>query len=387
MQSVITDLSSQRIKSSEQGDQKKLEAAKQELELLKRQKTVLESTLQDLQFRADELKCELAEKKKDQEEESPEVGHGVFFKLLTQLENREAELREKIEQQKKVYSSLTHEHSIVQQQNKKLKRELETQKNHLYNDEMNYRTARDKLDDLNSQIIDKENEYADLCELAEQLEQELIQKSEENKNADKNLTDDLRKKRDELIVDLTRRQAEHNDMKNKIQQTERECILRKQRQEKELKKAESINEWKVERTQLNQNIIKSKKKLSDTLKALESARKRENTLKAKFKELLGEDDPGDGTGLTARRMLQAEIDRITNMSDEVMEQELQVEREYYDSLKQQIEILEKSLKTFDSYRKDLLSSLDEEYEQASNTGYIQLLKEDLQEVVQEKNRG
>lgn len=382
---IINDLSNQRVKASEQNEKKRLEAAVQELELLKRQQSVLESTLNDLQFSIDELKCERAEKEKMLEENEPEVEHGAFFKILTQLENREVELQEKIKEQKKIYADLMHEQSIVQQKNKKLQKELETQKVHLHNDEMNSRTARDKLDVLTTEIIEKENEYHDLCELAEQLEQELVQKSEENKNANENLNENLKKQRDKLIVDLIRRQAEENDMKNKIIQTERECAARKKQQEREIKKAESINEWKIVRQKLNTIIIKSKKKLNDTLKSLESTRNKETALRAKFKELLGEDDPGDGTGQMARRMLQAEIQRLSNLPDDEYEQDLAVEREYYDSLKRQIEILENSIKKFEGYRTDILSSLDEELIQASNDGYVCLLKQDLQESIQMKN--
>ena len=382
---LLSKLQKQRNLRKNQSTEERVEAANEQILILRDQKEALESTLKDLKFEIDEIKCSKTEKSEQNQGNKDSLSRGLFFKLLSQLEDEENELKEKILMQKKALSDLTHQRNVILQQNKKIESEVSLKKELSYNAEMNARASRDKLLDLQDVLSQKEREYTSLCEQSESINNELVAKTDDIEQNNKNVVENLKKKKIELIVELQTKENEEKEMKNKAKDTERLCEAKKKRQEEDIQRSQSVNEWRSQRKFLTSKLVASRKKLSAELKNLESARKKESELQEKFKKLLGEDDPGDGTGETARRILQTEINRIQNAPGLEAFVELQVEREYKESLEREINTIEKSIKMFNKYKKGVVNSLNQELEECSNEGYINLLKKEMAEAFSESN--
>ena len=382
---LLSKLQKQRNSRKNQSTEERIEAANEQILILRDQREALESTLKDLKFEIDEIKCSKTEKNEKKQGGKATLSRGLFFKLLSQLEDEENELKEKIQQQKKALSDLAHQRNVILQQNKKIESEASLKKELSYNAEMNARASRDKLLDLQDVLGQKEKEYASLCEQSASINNELVAKTGDIEQNNANVLENLKKKKIELTVELQTKEEEEKEMKNRVKETERLCEAKKKRQEEEIQRSQSVNEWRSQRKFLASKLFASRKKLSAELKNLESARKKENELQEKFKKLLGEDDPGDGTGETARRILQTEINRIKNAPESEASAELQVEREYKESLEREINTIEKSIKVFKKYKKGVVNSLNKELEECSNEGYINLLKQEMAEAFAESS--
>ena len=382
---VLKKFREQRAEKEKQMNESKIEAAKEQLNILKNQKDALEATLQDLQFQIDEIKCDKSAKKEEPVKKGPEVSQGLFFKLLTQLETEESELREQIQAQKKRFANLMHEHNVTLQQNAKIEKAVQQEREKAYNEEMSARIQRDKLEDLQGILFTKEEEYRTLCEKADQIEQELVAKTDDIVLNNKFLMETLIQQRNQLLIDLQKKQNEEEAMKKQVKQTERYCEERRAEQEKDMQKAQSVNEWRSQRKLLTTKLVAARKKLSTELKNLEGSKKRELDMQNKFKQLLGKDDPGDGTGTMARRILQTEINRLQNLPESEAAIELQIERDYKETLERELITLENSNKTFEKYRKETLSALNDELEECQNQGYINLLRSEMAETLSKAN--
>lgn len=355
------------------------EAVEEQLEILKRQKAVLQLTLDELQEDINEFKN--THKNIEQKKQKQKIEQGVFFSILTKLEQNEDDLRKKIAEQKKILLSPNREMLNAQKQNIRLNQEHQQEIERNKKEREAAYAARDRFEDLATVALEKEQEYTELCDQVEALEEKLKQITKELAEGKIKMKDDLETQKRKLMVNLARKKDEENRLKRNLVESEKHAEITRKKNEKELQDAESVKTWQAQRKILSKRLIAERSKLEAELKNLDSAMRREQNLHSKFKELLGEDDPGNGTGLKARLLVQGAIDELENSTEYQLENEIEIEREYGDQLRQELALLEKSQAIFDDYKKDLVSSLQEELDECSNDSYIMMLKGEMAELL------
>ena len=354
-----------------------IEAAKKQIESLKVQKSKLQKEIEMLNFEKNELLSYQTDVDPQEDEDEGDHGEGTFFTLLAQLEAEEASLRGELQSYKDLQRDLGHEKSKYVQMNKKLSTVVETARGRCKEEKNTIRHLKDDLLDLNEQLERQKTHLNELQETCRDLRDE-----------SREVTEVLKKQGEGVLMELMEEERRKKEVLEKLRRDEKvkkEAVERERRNYEasvaecnaKIAKQQSISSWLNDRTILSGRLKKSRQQLMVAKQNLIDAKKREGLLSEKFVKLLGEDDP-DGTGDAAKRMVQAEIDEIEGGKGKPeISQEIKLEKEYGDDLREQLDTLEKSVKAFEAHRSQTMADLNQEMLDCSQDGYLKLLQNEL----------
>lgn len=365
-----------------------ISVAQRQLSILHNQIDKLQAQKSDLEFNANELELALEtyQNTEENEEEHNQPQEGTFFTLLSQLEVSEAALTSEIKALKEHKHDLKHQQTKYKSENQILKNRLKIDQDRIETHEQQLVNERNRLLHLDTVFNDQYNEYQELVDISQKLEDESSRLTNELLSHKANLVEQLKSDIREREKELERLRKTHTELQNQYNKHERDSQKRIQEKKLEKQNIDKINSWMHDRTILIGRLRKTKTQLSNELKNLEAAKKREADIKQKFKALVGEEDPGDGTGVRARQMVQAELDQIADNAPTDLDQEIQIEQEYGTDLDIQLKKIEDSFKLFENHRKETINSLQLELDECSQDGYLVLLKSELTELQHSMSR-
>lgn len=313
---------------------------------------------------------------------------GQFFGYLNSIENREVEISAKIEANKQIQSKLRHDLSTYQQQNMKLKSELEPLID-MYNDEeAKYRNSDDIKKDLLISLDQKTIENENILQKCEELKEELDARNEELNGVTLQTFTELKKK-------LKTRKEELANIRNKSESLRSKCESMERTQRKELlntkdklQKGASVTKWRTDRSVLKNKLKMLKTQLYNEQKNIEQTAKRDKDLDDKFKKLLDE-DPNHNFGQCekARKCVLALINDSKSRTKKVaFTTDLDYENEYTEQLLKEKEKIKKSKQIFNEYKDNVLSGLNIELDGCSQNGYIKLLRDEFYQLQNELSK-
>ena len=354
-----------------------IEAAKKQIQSLKTQTTQLRKEIDNLNFEKNELLSYQNDTDQIEDEGDDEHPEGTFFTLLAQLEAEEASLRGELQSYKDLQRDLGHEKNKYVQMNKKLSAVVETERGRCKEEKNKIRQLKDDLLELNEQLEKQKTHLSELQDTCRDLRDESLE-----------VTEVLKRQGEGILMDLVEKEREKKQLLEKLrkdEKTKKEMVDRERREyeasvaqcNSKIAKQQSISSWLNDRTILSGKLKRSRQQLMLAKQNLIDAKKRESLLSEKFRKMLGEDDP-DGTGPGAKRMVQAEIDELRGgRGVQDTSEEIEIEREYGDELREQLDKLERSVKEFEEHRNQTMSDLNEELLDCSQDGYLKLLQSEL----------
>lgn len=351
--------------------------AERHLRRLLDQKRRLQERLENLDFAMDELAMEktcMEEMAEQNEVIEPES----IFEYLTLIESQEARIRHEIRENDVRKQNLSHYRHVCTNRNKELERKLSSESTKLDRLETENRALDDEIKDLEEKINNGKILHAELTTACEALESELAEK--ENEPSTEAEIARLKAKLIRKQEKLETRRKQLADTELELDRGERAAEARTKQEKAEIQKLESVKNWEAERRLLAKKMKEEKQKLLSTLSNLDVSRKRDQALSEKIREIAGSDDPGDGTGLRARQMLQAEIESFDERDLPPESEVISLENDYNEELEEQMRILEASKTTLRAYRQQVLSDLQEELQNSLQAGYLALLQADLDAV-------
>ena len=154
--------------------------------------------------------------------------------------------------------------------------------------------------------------------------------------------------------------------------------------EKMLRKAKSILENQREYVRLESELRKINKELEKSKRGLRTAEDRRKLLIEKMQDLLGDDDPGDGTGEMAKIIILSKIESIeqTDMNEKL--DELSIENEYHEDLQRQWQLLEATWNLLQEKKETDIKELQKELEECQGDGYMAMLKEECNDLIRKR---
>lgn len=348
---------------------------------LENQKISLQDTLdalrEDLAFAKEEERSAL---QRVRERVQP-MNEGLFFQMLTSLEQQEEKLKNRLVVQKKYQEAIEHDFQRYEKKAGEFDNVIDDLERKLEDEMNNVCRARDELIQLEGAAQDKEHAYQDLSEKCDAFEVEIERRAGDINRKRSEIMDDLNRKKSKLIRNLEEAKREESELRSRVQQSTRYLKQKRKEQQKVLEDVESVKNWNSERKILSGRLAKAKQYFEQESRRYENAVRREEELKYKFLELLGGDDPGDGTGLRAKQLVQGAINKIRSSQDGSTGLELAVEQDYADQLQIEYDNLVKSAKMFQQYRDDLISSLETELTGTVNDGYLKLLRDEWKNLI------
>ncbi|KAK8893666.1 hypothetical protein M9Y10_022093 [Tritrichomonas musculus] len=313
---------------------------------------------------------------------------GQFFGYLNSIENREVEISAKIEANKQIQSKLRHDLSTYQQQNMKLKSELEPLIDTYNDEEAKYRNSDDIKKDLLISLDQKTIENENILQKCEELKEELDARNEELNGVTLQTFTELKKK-------LKTRKEELANIRNKSESLRSKCESMERTQRKELlntkdklQKGASVTKWRTDRSVLKNKLKMLKTQLYNEQKNIEQTAKRDKDLDDKFKKLLDE-DPNHNFGQCekARKCVLALINDSKSRTKKVaFTTDLDYENEYTEQLLKEKEKIKKSKQIFNEYKDNVLSGLNIELDGCSQNGYIKLLRDEFYQLQNELSK-
>lgn len=365
-----------------------IEAAKKQIASLQRQKKELTKTYLDLEFRLDELHSNLellqttdAETNNNNSSNiEDETEDGTFFTLLAELESEEAALRGEIQSYKDLQKSLGHDRAILANTNKKMQKELDFAKKKLDSSQNQFTVNKNILNQLQLEFDQKSTELENVIQSCSQLQKEEIKLSEELAQRTDNVVNELkqieRERKAEYDEELKRGERLKKDL------NEKQRILQNQvdTMSKKLMKEQSVSSWKSDRSIITNKLRKAKKQILIEQQSLITAKKRKENIEKDFKRLLGDDDPGDGTGARAKQLVRAEINSMDPSPQPDFDDEKLIEYDYNRELQGELRLIDESLEVFRKHREETLRALQNEYEECTQQGYLKLLRSEMNEL-------
>ncbi|KAH0792512.1 hypothetical protein GPJ56_003689 [Histomonas meleagridis] len=236
---------------------------------------------------------------------------------------------------------------------------------------------------LNSEIMElqtlldnKEEELQELIDQCNELQDEEIAITKSLKQYDEGYVEKLRSKLKKKQDELKSSQNLEKNLQKKYTKLLHQYQVNKSRQERQLKSVMSTSNWMNERSILLAKIAKSKDKFTKDKQNLNSTLQRKQVIQRKFKSLLGEDDPGNGTGERVKQMVLAELEERSNNvhDDNDLVEQMIIEENYNLQLNEELQKLQKSNELLDQHISEVLDSLNDELQECSQNGYLKLLK-------------
>lgn len=347
------------------------------LSMLLSQKEKLQT---DLEFLEEEPICESITTQKRPKRSNTEN----FFESLRQHESRNEELDQKILAEEEIYRNNSHEMRKLNSQIRKLDQELKISQTRLKKEEETWKQTEAAVEQLEDKLLQKETKQLQMEEDCGNMKRDLQsitktlqEESRENYNIVKSRIDELEK----ILEDETERQAELEEQVRSLEATKRQ-----QEEEKEhlLQKAKDIQENQKQHARLHKELGNINRTLERAKRELQIADERNRTLVEKMQDLLGDDDPGDGTGEMAKLILLSKIESVeqTDMNEQL--DELSIENEYNEELKQQMQLLEDTWDLLLSERDKIMTGLQNELSACRDDGYIEMLREEYNKLMRKR---
>ena len=365
---------------------RRLKLIQDDIEVAKKTKANLEKSNEELSEKIDEETFQLEElrskqfevddEEEDDKQSEKENTKKTFFGNLADLEAWEASTRAQIEELKSLSLRLTHEYTAETQKRKQLSNKLSTNKERFdlqLEQKVKYQSDLSVADQESIQLQEKVD---DLSEAATELEEEYAQRLAEFQTADDTVQRELEEqkkplieKRKALIMELDKVEREYQRAQEKAEEERKNAM-------KEEKRATSVGSWIAARSILLDKMKRKRQQMDRESNSLEKEKATTEELKRKFISMFGNDDPGDGSGPLAKVMVQAEIDSSSKVEVQSAsaQQEINVELQYNETLKETLNQLDNSIKVFENYKKSALKSLKEEIDECNQDGFLVLLQ-------------
>ena len=248
---------------------------------------------------------------------------------------------------------------------------------------LNLTTENRNLNDLNldsqKKIDDKEVEYRETILNSVRFQKELEKKTNPLKDYDNQL-DDLRKERDQIQKELAIKEQHLKSMEKQIEQAEYERQKMMEKRKAQEDKMLSINNWKYKRSTLSTQIKKSKEEYYAILSNISYQNKRDERISERLRNILGEDEKGDGSSIIARKYLQTEINEYMTTNDPIKDEEIMAEQDYNSQLLSELELVENSINSLQQQKLKIIHGLKGELNQCSQDGYIKLLENEMKSI-------
>lgn len=363
-----------------------IEAAKKQIASLQRQKKDLTKTCLDLEFRLDELRSNLEElqnlnQNTNQEDEENEADvEGTFFTLLSELESEEAALKGEIQSYKDLQKSLGHDRATLANTNKRMQKELDSDKQKLESAQDTLTVSKNVLNQMQLEYDTKSTELENLIQSCSRLQNEEISLNEELMKHSDNVVNELKQIEKERKAEYEEELKREERLKKDLNATQRKMQSQVDNMNKKLIKEQSISSWRSDRSIITNKLRKAKQQIILEQQSLSTAKKRKENLENEIKRLLGEEDPGDATGVRAKQLVRAEIDSLEPQTQFDNDDEKTIEYDYNRDLLSQLELIENSLLIFKSHREETLLSLQNEFQECTQQGYLKLLKSEMNEL-------
>lgn len=361
-----------------------IEATKKQIQSLEKQKNILNQKYKDIEFTLDELRSNMdtIQTDNDEDDENGDDSEGDFFTLLSDLENEEAALRGELQSYKELQKSLAHDRRKYSSVNSKLKSDLNIDKQKLESLQDEIKKSDDELKDLQVQLDTRTTALNDLIQRCTDLQTEEIEISDELKRLGESMVTELAEAEKNQKILLSEAKKKEEDTTKLLARTQREYQKNVDKLNQDLSRQNSISFWRNDRALLTGKLKKAKTQLQTELQNAKSAQKRQDTLSMSMKKMFGENDPGDGTGIRAKEIVLAGIERLKSEMEypDNDEEQLQIEMDYNNDLHNQLEMIESSLETFYKHRNETINSLNDELFECTQDGYLKLLQSELSEL-------
>lgn len=358
--------------------------AKKYLQIILNQNDKLKSAIDNLDFKIDESEIEENGIYEQMEEIQNHITNGItetssFFEFLNAIDDQQSLISSEIESNKKTFNSMYHQKIKLTQSVDSLNRQTESKKHQLLSMSTENRNLNDLLLESQKKVDDKEIEYRESVLNSVRFQKELENKTSPLVNYDYQL-EELRKERDQVQRELLIKEQSLISMEKQIEQTEydRQKMIEKRKAQEN--KMLSINTWKYRRATLSTQIKKNKEEYYTILTNINYQKKRDERISEKLRNILGEDEKGDGTSTIAQKYLQAEINEFLSTDDPIKNEEIMVEQDYNSQLLAELELIENSINELQQQKSKAIQGLKGELEQCSQDGYIRLLENEMKSI-------
>ena len=356
-----------------------IKAATKHLGALNNEKEELLKQLSDLEFNLEELQLE-NDSLKQNSSESNSSQAGTFFVYLSYLENEENSLKAELKAHQQMSRELSHKKNIIFQKNRSLHHKIEIERQQIEDETEQIAIITDNLQERNDILYEKQQYFSELQAACTQFEAEINQKNEEIKSYGKTVTENLIQQEAQLKAKIEKKQKKYEEMKKEVAKEERKMQKAINLQKEQLMIQQSSRNWQNERALLMGKLQKLRTQLLTQAKNSENSKNRNNELRKRLKSILDDDDPGDGTGMRAKKLVFAEIKSIENRQPSHVDEELMLEQGYSEELSQQLDLIRESVRLFKLHREETFKSLKEELDECTQGGYLRLLQEEFNEL-------
>lgn len=363
-----------------------IEAAQKQIASLQRQKKELAKTCLDLEFRLDELHSNLEllqtsnQDNDDEAEDNDENVEGTFFTLLSELESEEAALKGEIQSYKDLQKSLGHDKAMLSNTNKRIQKELDLEKKKLDTAQDKLTVSKNVLNQLQLEYDAKSTEIENLIQSCAYLQKEELALSEELAQRSDNVVNELKQIERERKAEYNEELKREERLKKDLNVTQRKMQNQVDNLSKKLMKEQSVSSWRNDRSIITNKLRKAKQQILIEQQSFSTAKKRKENLEKEIKRLLGDEDPGDGTGMRAKQLVRAEINSLDPQPQIEGDDEKLIEYDYNRELQDELELIDASLEVFRNHREETLRALQNEYEECTQQGYLKLLRSEMNEL-------
>ena len=303
-----------------------------------------------------------------------------YFTVLKQHEDRSEELDQELEAEREIFRNLTHERQKMASRLKRLEQELRNCERQYKREDEGWRVTEAAIHDLEDKLLAKETKKNEWAEVCEEMKRELGQVTAQVMDETREQCNSLKARICEFEEIYEEEKQRNEELHERMQELEYERKREVENKQNTLKKALGVRENQEARKRLDKELRRVNQLLEIETKDLQTALERKQRLMQKMQDLLGDDDPGDGTGEMAKIILLSKIESVEqrNMDDQL--DELDMETEYQKELEEQMKLVENTWRVFEEERRRVLEEFQQELKQCKRNGYIDLLISEKQEL-------
>lgn len=357
--------------------------ARRQLSVLIKQCEDASSNLVNLEAHLNKLKKSNIHLDKDENDYEPKENNG-YFSIIRNFEQQNLDIEEQKKKYKKLLRDLSSQRNILRNKIKELSERLESDTERAENEEAIMDEYKNLIQELEAQFTDNEAEInfkqtknMQYLNEVKELNQRLLQREaslSENQQIHKSIEDKLSDIQMKII-----------QKKEELKQIERSIEPALEEKKKKLESLKDPNNWKPERDHLMSKLQSLNSRIQTETKHFNSYEKKLKEMNNKFIELLGNDDPGDGTGLYSCQILNTELQNMNMNRNSVTDEDLETECYYNDQLQEELKVLNKTMSDLNKYHRDQLKSLQNELSESQQDGYIKILLDERAELQTEMN--
>jgi len=310
----------------------------------------------------------------DFDEEEEEENREDFFSFLSAMEREETDMKIEIEEFGKQIAELGRNIALFKTKNAKIKeniRHLE-EDNQIVNDSLStYESERERIKD--EEYHQMEENYF-LQQKIEQINNERDEIIARVKNHMDDLIEEMKRKKGELIEKKTELLESIRISREKLRNDKKRLIQNSQTNEKVLQTKNSVSTWLGDRAINIDKIRRIRAEIAKLETEYENTENKRRKVSVELQTLFG--DPS-GVSTLAYQMVHAEIESYDFIEPDETATELEVEKEYGESLEKEINMLTESLSVFKKHKDNILSDLNIELDEAMSKGYLDMLERDV----------